>query len=227
MTILAQIKKTIQILVKRPAALGFYLLDCTHDKIILPLFHYVWYFEAKLRGGRVARKGLFLGRPLFKFHPLSKVIIESGYSLISDQRRCSSGNIYAPCRLQTHSASSSIHLAAGVGLNGTSIVSRSAAIYIGEKTIFAPNCVVMDSPFHKLWPPEQRYIDSSLDVDRDVFIGSNCWIGNGCIILPGSKIGNNSVIGARSVVSGEIPHNCLAVGSPAKVIRILGDTSNE
>jgi len=37
--------------------------------------------------------------------------------------------------------------------------------------------------------------------------------------MPGSTIGDGSVIGANSLVSGAIPPNSLAVGSPAKVIR--------
>jgi hypothetical protein len=41
--------------------------------------------------------------------------------------------------------------------------------------------------------------------------------------MPGSTIGDGSVIGANSLVSGNIPPNSLAVGSPAKVIRSAPD----
>lgn len=49
-------------------------------------------------------------------------------------------------------------------------------------------------------------------------INSGAWIGeNVCII--GANIGKNSVIGSNSVVTKDIPDFCIAVGSPAKVIK--------
>lgn len=61
--------------------------------------------------------------------------------------------------------------------------------------------------------------------DQDYFgapieIGEGCWIGRGCIILPGVMIGAGAVIGANSVVSKDIPPYSIAVGAPAKVIKM-------
>jgi acetyltransferase-like isoleucine patch superfamily enzyme len=51
-----------------------------------------------------------------------------------------------------------------------------------------------------------------------VVLRSGCWIGeNVCII--GASIGKNSIIGANSVVTSDIDDYCIAVGSPAKVIK--------
>ena len=51
-----------------------------------------------------------------------------------------------------------------------------------------------------------------------VIIGEGAWIGeNVCII--GASVGKNSVIGANSTVTKDIPAYCVAVGSPAKVIK--------
>lgn len=55
--------------------------------------------------------------------------------------------------------------------------------------------------------------------ERAVSIGDHSWIGHGAVILPGAQIGKHVVIGANSVVTGVIPDFCVAVGSPAKVIR--------
>lgn len=52
-----------------------------------------------------------------------------------------------------------------------------------------------------------------------VTIGNNVFIGAGSIILPGVTIGDNVIIGAGSVVSGDIPSDSVAVGTPARRIR--------
>ena len=56
-----------------------------------------------------------------------------------------------------------------------------------------------------------------------IHIGENCWIGAGSIILPGVTIGDHTVIGAGSVVIKDIPDHVVAVGTPCRVIRSVGD----
>lgn len=55
--------------------------------------------------------------------------------------------------------------------------------------------------------------------ERTVRIGDGSWLGHGTVVLPGSNIGKHVVVGANSVVTGDLPDYCVAVGSPAKVIR--------
>ncbi len=64
-----------------------------------------------------------------------------------------------------------------------------------------------------------RPISQQTQPERAVSIGAGSWIGYGAVILPGARIGEHVTIGANSVVTGEIPDRCVAVGSPAKVIR--------
>lgn len=54
-----------------------------------------------------------------------------------------------------------------------------------------------------------------------VIIKDGAHIGIGAIILPGVTIGTGSIIGAGSVVTKDIPDYCIAVGTPAKVIKNL------
>jgi acetyltransferase-like isoleucine patch superfamily enzyme len=61
--------------------------------------------------------------------------------------------------------------------------------------------------------------NSGIEFGKEVIIGDNVWIGGNATILPGTTIGDNCVIGAGSVVTKSIPHNSLAVGNPARVIR--------
>lgn len=52
-----------------------------------------------------------------------------------------------------------------------------------------------------------------------VRIGAESWIGIGVCIMPNVTIGKHCVIGANSTVTSDIPDYCIAVGSPAKVIK--------
>lgn len=53
-------------------------------------------------------------------------------------------------------------------------------------------------------------------------IGNNVEIGAGANIIGPVHIGDNAVIGAGAVVITDIPNNAVAVGVPAKVIKIKG-----
>jgi acetyltransferase-like isoleucine patch superfamily enzyme len=52
-----------------------------------------------------------------------------------------------------------------------------------------------------------------------VTIGDDADIGIGTIILPGVTIGRGAQVGAGSVVTRDIADYCVAVGSPARVVR--------
>lgn len=73
-----------------------------------------------------------------------------------------------------------------------------------------------------------------LTLARDVTVGhmamlhgctveEGALIGIGAVVLNGAKIGRGALIGAGSIVpeGREIPENALALGAPAKVIRVL------
>jgi acetyltransferase-like isoleucine patch superfamily enzyme len=67
-------------------------------------------------------------------------------------------------------------------------------------------------------PPSARKVVSP----GPVVIGDNVWIGEGVAIMPNVTIGRNAIIGANAVVTTSIPENAVAVGVPARVIRVLG-----
>jgi len=115
-----------------------------------------------------------------------------------------------------------IILGDGVIFAGTVIVARKS-VEIGDGTGVAANVVIADSDFHVVWPPERRFELAPIEEAEPVKIGRRVWIGYGAIILKGVTIGDNAIIGAGSVVTGDIPANTLAAGSPARVIRRLDE----
>lgn len=56
---------------------------------------------------------------------------------------------------------------------------------------------------------------------KRVIIEDGVWLGSNAIILPGVIIGKNSVIGAGAVVTKTVSPNSIAVGVPARIIRML------
>lgn len=56
---------------------------------------------------------------------------------------------------------------------------------------------------------------------EDVTIGNGCQIGLNCTILPGVTIGEGTIVGSCSLVTKDLPAWCIAVGSPAKVVKFL------
>ncbi|MBK7313056.1 acyltransferase [Candidatus Aalborgicola defluviihabitans] len=63
------------------------------------------------------------------------------------------------------------------------------------------------------------YINSGLNSGGIIEIGVNCWLSTSVTVMENVRIGCGSVIGARSLVLTDLPKFCIAVGSPAKVIK--------
>lgn len=98
-------------------------------------------------------------------------------------------------------------------------------IVIGDNALIAPNVQIYTAfhPHHAEdrfgLPQEDGSFAFCRTQTAPVIIGDNVWIGGGAIILPGVTIGDNVVIGAGSVVTGDIPDNVIAYGSPCRVMR--------
>ncbi len=101
---------------------------------------------------------------------------------------------------------------------GSSIVAH-LSIEIGDDVFFAPNVYVTDQ--------NHAFDDLSMPIGRQsmpeqpVVIGAGSWLATNVVVLPGVTIGKHVAIGAGSVVTTDIPDNCVAVGSPARVVKDL------
>ena len=96
-------------------------------------------------------------------------------------------------------------------------------ISIGNNVLLASNVFISDHSHGSIkfddiaTPPALRMLESK----GNISIGDNVWVGQNVSILPNVSIGRNSIIGANSVVTKDVPEYSIAVGIPAKVIKIL------
>ena len=92
-----------------------------------------------------------------------------------------------------------------------------AYVTIGDDCFLGPG-VHIYCACHSTDPRERK---TRQEWAKPVTIGNDVWIGGNVTILPGVTIGDNCTIGAGSVVTHDIPANSIAVGVPAKVIKMI------
>jgi len=108
-----------------------------------------------------------------------------------------------------------IHIGDHTFINYDAVLLDVRDIRIGAHCQIAPRVQILTAT-HPTDPELRR---AGWESGEEVHIGDNVWLGAGAIVLPGVTIGDNSVVGAGSVVNRDLPANCVAVGSPAQVIR--------
>lgn len=92
---------------------------------------------------------------------------------------------------------------------------------IGEKVLLSPNVYITDCD-HEYRNIDIPVIDQGIvQRGQKVSIGEGSYIGINTVIVGNVKIGKHCVIGANSVVTKDVPDYCVAVGSPARVIKTI------
>jgi galactoside O-acetyltransferase len=112
-----------------------------------------------------------------------------------------------------------VHLGAHVYANVNLTLVDDGPIHIGDNVMFGPNVVITTAGHPVL--PELRV--RSAQFNLPVSIGDNVWIGSGVQIMPGVTIGANTVIGAGSTVTRDLPADVVAVGTPCRIVRQIGE----
>ncbi|MFA5903375.1 MAG: acyltransferase [Desulfobacula sp.] len=101
----------------------------------------------------------------------------------------------------------------------------AGGLSIGKNTGIGPGVKIITS-FHSDGEIEKPLLHSKVKF-ASVAIESDCDIGAGAIILPGVTIGQGAMVGAGAVVNKNIPAYAVAVGVPARVIRMRNGSKND
>lgn len=98
---------------------------------------------------------------------------------------------------------------------------------MGKKALLSPNVYITDCD-HEYRNLEVPVIDQGIvQKGQAVSIGDGSYIGINTVIVGNVKIGKHCVIGANSVVTKDVPDFCVAVRSPAKILRKCNKDTGE
>jgi len=98
------------------------------------------------------------------------------------------------------------------------------SISIGHAVDIAPNCALY--AYDHGAAPGQTIRSQPLQTKGDIRIGDHAWLGVGVTVLSGVTIGEGAVIGAGSIVTKDVPDGAVAVGNPAKVVKMRKSNEN-
>jgi acetyltransferase-like isoleucine patch superfamily enzyme len=119
------------------------------------------------------------------------------------------------CGVDSLDASLSVGSGCVFGYNNH--ISAVREVIIGDDVLTANNVYISDN-IHEYEDITKPVMCQPVRFKRAVVIGAGAWLGENVSII-GASVGKNSVIGANSVVTRDIPDYCVAVGTPAVVIR--------
>lgn len=101
---------------------------------------------------------------------------------------------------------------------GFCVISAVRRVVLEDDVLLARNVYIADH-MHRYTDKDFPVHVQGLDKIAPVVIRHGAWIGQNVVICPGVTIGVGAVIGANSLVNIDVPDHCLAVGSPARVVK--------
>lgn len=136
------------------------------------------------------------------------------------QGRIDIGDRVSIGRLTTIAAKhGTITLEPGCNIGSYCRVATNSRIEIGESVLMGAYCYIGPGN-HTEGTSEEPLIARPMEIKGGVTIGAHAWLGTRVTVLDGVRIGKRAIIGAHSLVKDDIPDDAVAVGVPAKVIRI-------
>lgn len=169
------------------------------------------------------KKGVTIGRVFCVMGRVS--VIGPGKITIGNNFCMTSGNHVNPIAANlegafyTDSSDAEIRIGDNVGMTSTRMW-ISKGLTIGNNVKIGGNVLIMDTDCHPLDFKMRRSSNVGTQ-SAPIVIEDDVWIGAQSIIMKGVTIGARSIIGAGSVVTKDIPADCVAAGSPCRVVRKL------
>lgn len=98
-----------------------------------------------------------------------------------------------------------LHIGARCGFNYGVHIEAHREVHLGDGCIVASGVIIRDRTRDHAGP---------------VHIGDRVWLAHGAVVQPGVRIGDDAVVSARAVVTHDVPAGCLAIGNPARAMKL-------
>ena len=98
-------------------------------------------------------------------------------------------------------------------------ISAARSIVIEDDVTISRGAVIVDH-LHDYRRLDISIFDAPLSTPGPIRIGKGSFLGAHCMIGPGVQIGQHSLVSANSVVVNDVPAFSMAVGNPARVVRL-------
>lgn len=163
--------------------------------------------------------GISISKRIFLDKSARVILNADGYNLggtvtIAEGVRISNSVIIAPY-------GGSIEIKENVYIGPFCVLYGHGGLTIGRNSLIAAHSVLI--------PADHGFADTTTPIykqpmtKKGIIIENNVWVGAGVKVLDGVTIGSGSVIGAGAVVTKSIPKFTVAIGVPAKEIKVLGE----
>lgn len=93
---------------------------------------------------------------------------------------------------------------------------EGASIEVGDDCMIASNNEIRADDSHPIFDVTTGV---RINPSQSIVIGEHVWLAKNAVVMGGVTVGQGTVIGYNSIVTKNVPNNCIAVGSPAKVTR--------
>jgi lipopolysaccharide O-acetyltransferase len=107
----------------------------------------------------------------------------------------------------------------GTSIAGACVLSAAHSVRLGQKVLVARNVYIADHG-HAYADTARAVLDQGITRVEPVEIGDGAWLGQNVVVCPGVRIGRGAVVGANSVVLDDVPDYAVAVGAPARVVKV-------
>ena len=98
-------------------------------------------------------------------------------------------------------------------------------VQIGARTSLGPHVHI--AGFNHTFEDGDRDWNEQGLTYREITIGNECLIGANTSVVAGVHIGDRVQVGAGSTVTKDLPSACVAVGNPARVIKIFNEQTKQ
>lgn len=118
-----------------------------------------------------------------------------------------------------------IRIGQGSNIGSHSLICAMGGVDVGENALIAGGCKISGGMYHAK-RTDVPIIKQGVYTAGPVVIKPDVWFGMGAMVLDNVTVGRGAILGSGAVATRDIPDFAVAVGIPAKVIRIRNQTAD-